>query len=219
VTLPFTSEQFFGVFADYNRAVWPMPVVLVLLAAATLVLVWRRPRFSDLLVAGFLSFLWLWMALAYHIAFFARINPAAFLFAALFVIEAVLLARAGRQGELSFRPVRDGRSLLAAVFVGYALVGYPLLCALMGQHYPATPTFGLPCPTTIFTFGVLLTARPCPLRLLVIPAAWALLGSSAAWQLGVGADYALLVAGIVGTAVAARRPRRWERAPRQDSRA
>jgi Family of unknown function (DUF6064) len=217
VALPFTSEEFFGVFADYNRAVWPMPVVLVLLAAAALLLVWRDPRFSGLLVAGFLALVWLWMALAYHLAFFARVNPAAYLFAALFGAEAVLLARAGLHGELSFRAGRDRRSLLAAVFVAYALVGYPLLGAIVGQRFPATPTFGLPCPTTIFTFGLLLVARPCPLRLLVIPAAWSLLGSSAAWQLGVGADYALLVVGVVGTTVAARRS--WERVAPQDSNA
>jgi Family of unknown function (DUF6064) len=196
-----------------------MPVVLVLLAAAALVLVWCRPRFSDRLVAGILSFLWLWMALAYHVAFFARVNPAAFLFAALFATEALLLARAGLHGALSFRLVRDRRSLFAVAFVTYALAGYPLLCALLGQRYPATPTFGLPCPTTIYTFGLLLAARPCPLRLLVIPAVWSLLGSSAAWQLGVAADYGLLVAGVVGTAAAAQWPLPGERVPRPDSRA
>jgi hypothetical protein len=217
--LPFTREQFFGVFADYNRAVWPMPVVLVFLAAVALVLVLRHPRFSDLAIAGILSFLWLWMALAYHVAFFARVNPAAHLFAGIFAVEAVLLARAGLHGELSFRPVRDRRSLLAVAFVTYALVGYPLLCALLGQRYPATPTFGLPCPTTIYTLGLLLAARPCPLRLLVIPAFWSLFGTSAAWQLGVTADYGLLVAGVMATVVAARPPLRWARAPQQDSRA
>ena len=31
--LPFTREQFFQVFVEYNTAVWPMQVALVLAAA------------------------------------------------------------------------------------------------------------------------------------------------------------------------------------------
>jgi hypothetical protein len=207
MSLPFTAQQFFDVFAQYNRAVWPMPVVLVLLAVAALALAWRHGRLSDRLVTGILALLWLWMALGYHLAFFARINPAALLFGALFATQSALFARAGLvRRELSIRPARDGRTLLAASFVAYALVGYPLVGALAGQRYPAVPTFGLPCPTTIFTFGVLVAARPCPRHLLVIPAAWSLAGFSAAWQLGVASDYGLVVAGVIGTAVAARRP-------------
>lgn len=227
MSLPFTTEQFFDTFARYNRAVWPTQVGLALLAVVSVALVLRRSRFSDRLVAGILSFLWVWMALAYHLAFFTRINSAAFLFAALFATQACLFARAGLVGrELSLRLALDHRSMLAAAFIAYALVGYPLLGALLGQRYPATPTFGLPCPTTIFTFGLLLAARPCPRHLLVIPAAWSLLGFSAAWQLEVEADYGLVVAGMVGTAVAAQagtsqvvdEPRSAERALREGGR-
>jgi hypothetical protein len=207
MSLPFTAEQFTDVFAQYNRGVWPMPVVLLLLAVAALALAWRQDRISDQVVTGVLAFLWLWMALGYHVAFFARINPAAPLFAALFAAEGALLARAGVfRRQLSFRPAADRRTLLSALFVAYALVGYPFAGALAGGRYPAVPTFGLPCPTTIFTFGLLLVARPCPRHLLVIPSAWSLLGFSAAWQLGIIQDYGLVVAGVVGTAVAARQP-------------
>ena len=202
MTLPFTAAQFFDVFAEYNRAVWPMQVVLLLLAVAALVTALRPDQRSGRVGAGILSILWLWMAIAYHLAFFARINPVAVLFAALFAIQAALLARAALTGKLSFRLTRDRRSLLAGSLVAYALVAYPALNLLVGHRYPATPTFGLPCPTTIFTLGLLLTARPCPLGLLLIPAAWSLLGFSAAWQLGVVADYGLLVAGLVTIAVA-----------------
>jgi len=211
VTLPFTAEQFFEVFARYNRAVWPMQVVLVLLAVAALALAVRPNRLSDRLVAGILSILWLWMGLAYHLAFFARINPAAVFFSALFAAQAILLASAGLGGELSFRLALDRRSLVAGALIAYALAAYPALNVLLGHRYPATPTFGLPCPTTIFTIGLLLAARPCPRHLLLIPAAWSLLGFSAARQLGVVADYGLVVAGVVGIAVAVRRPQAWAR--------
>jgi Family of unknown function (DUF6064) len=82
------------------------------------------------------------------------------------------------------------------VVVGAAL--RPRLASLLGQQFPATPTFGLPCPTTIFTLGVLLwLQRPAPVSLLVIPLAWSVIGTAAALQLGVGEDFGLVVAGVL----------------------
>jgi uncharacterized protein DUF6064 len=198
VTLPFTTEAFFGVFARYNVEVWPMPVVLTLLGAATVGLILRSSRFSDRLTAGVLSFLWLWMGLAYHLAFFSAINPAAFVFSALFVLEGLLLARSGLlRGALRFRLAVRWRSWLALSLITYGLFVYPLLGRILGHRYPAAPTFGLPCPTTLFTLGVLLTVRRCPLHLMLIPLAWCLVGSVAAWRLGVPEDYGLTVAGLL----------------------
>jgi hypothetical protein len=91
----------------------------------------------------------------------------------------------------------------------YALVAYPLLGVLLGHHYPATPTFGAPCPTTIFTFGVLLWCqRRVPAWLLIIPGLWALIGLSAAISLGVPEDVGLFVAGAVAIPMLVRRGRR-----------
>jgi hypothetical protein len=58
------------------------------------------------------------------------------------------------------------------------------------------PTFGVPCPTTIFTVGLLMLATPRLWRLSIIPVIWSVIGGSAAFLLGVSADYALPVAGI-----------------------
>lgn len=63
---------------------------------------------------------------------------------------------------------------------------------------PAMPTFGLPCPTTIYTLGLLLWAeRPMPRWLLTVPLAWSVLGASAARQLGVWEDLGLVAAGVL----------------------
>ena len=60
------------------------------------------------------------------------------------------------------------------------------------------PTFGLPCPTLIFTFGLLTwCVRPVPRSVLWIPAAWALLGSTAAIGFGARQDFGLLPAAII----------------------
>jgi len=61
--------------------------------------------------------------------------------------------------------------------------------------------FGVaPCPTTIFTFGILLWAiESVPAFLLVIPLIWSVVGMSAAVNLRVPQDYGLVVAGVFGT--------------------
>jgi hypothetical protein len=77
---------------------------------------------------------------------------------------------------------------------------YPVLGHFLGHTYPRSPTFGLPCPTTIFTFGLLLwTGRGFPKYLLAIPAIWSMIGFFAALQLGVLEDVMLLMTGLVAT--------------------
>jgi hypothetical protein len=85
----------------------------------------------------------------------------------------------------------------------YAMIIYPILGTLLGHGYPRSPSFGVaPCPTTIFTFGLLLlTSARVPKSLLVIPFLWSLLGFTAAFLLGVPEDIGLLVAGFLGVAL------------------
>lgn len=208
MSLPFSAEQFLGVFARYNQAVWPAQVVIVALAVLVVFLAAKPVRGSDRIVAGVLALFWAWMGVAYHWLFFAAINPAAWLFGALCVAQAALLLDAGvLWPRLAFRPRADAAGIAGGVLLAYALAGYPLLGYLFGQRYPAAPTFGLPCPTTIFTFGLLLWAdRKMPSWLLAIPVAWSVLGASAALSLGIAEDWGLPAAAVV--TVAARLLRR-----------
>jgi hypothetical protein len=92
--------------------------------------------------------------------------------------------------------------------VFYALIGYPALGWAFGHRYPAAPTFGVPCPTTIFTLGLLLWGlERLPWRVVVVPLLWAGVGTSAAATLGITEDFGLPLAGIVtvGFVVEARR--------------
>ena len=209
--LPFTTEQFLGVFRLYNLVVWPAQLLLYALALAAVALALRGGAHGGRIAAGVLAFLWLWSGVAYHLEFFAAISPAAYLFAALFVVEGVLLIRLGVVGHrrLTFAPRRDAHGVAGALLLLYALAGYPLLGYLLGHRWPATPTFGVPCPTTIFTLGLLLwAARPVPRALLAIPLLWAIVGSVAALRLGMTEDYGLTVAAVVVAllALAGQRP-------------
>lgn len=196
--LPFTTNQFLDVFAHYNAAVWPVQLILAVLACATAVIAFSRLQRWPVVALAVLSAFWLWMASAYHIAFFALISRAAWVFAAFFLVEAGLLAWSAV--SIRNRRVTPSRSQItvAAVSLAYALIGYPLIGYLAGQHYPATPTFGVPCPTTIFTFAILcLLANSSPPILLGIPILWTIVATFAAVRLGVPQDFGLIVAAVV----------------------
>ena len=58
MAIPFTVEQFYGVFRDYNTAVWPAQWFLVALGMAALAAVlWPRP-WSGVAVSAVLGVLW-----------------------------------------------------------------------------------------------------------------------------------------------------------------
>lgn len=198
---PFSIEQFFDVFRRYNESVWPAQVVLCAMAIVAIVLAIKGTSRSSQGAGVILAMLWLWMAVAYHLLFFASINPAAVVFGAVFAVEAAIIAVAGvRQRQLLFRARMDVFGIIGLALVAFALIVYPMIGYAAGHRYPGVPTFGLPCPTTIFTFGMLLWLEPpIPRRVIVIPALWSVLGFSAALSLGVVEDYSLVVAGFVGT--------------------
>jgi uncharacterized protein DUF6064 len=150
----------------------------------------------DRWVSALLAAHWAWSAVAYHVAFFTRINPAAWIFAALFLVQAVLLFRVGVvQRRLSFAPRASAWAPLAWGLIVYSLA-YPAINALDHRSLLRIPTFGLPCPTTIFTVGVLMLATPRCWSLSVVPVIWSAIGGSAAFLLSVRADLALPIAGI-----------------------
>ncbi len=197
--LPFTCEQFLGVFAAYNNAVWPAQFVAYLVGLAMLVALRRPSLQSDRVIGAGLGLMWLWTGVAYHAGFFARINPAAIAFAALFIVQGLLFLHAALlRRDLCFVAGRGPRTWVGWALIAYAALLYPLLGAA-AHGYPAMPTFGItPCPVTLFTFGTLLVAQgPVPRRLLVIPWFWALIGGSAAFLLSVPQDWPLLLSAVL----------------------
>jgi hypothetical protein len=194
--LPFTREQFFDLFVAYNQTLWPVVVALWTASALIAALRLSRRHRHDRLVSALLAGHWVWSAVAYHVAFFTRINSAAWLFAALFLVQAVLFFRVGVvQRRLSFAPWGNAWAPLAWGLIVYSLA-YPAINAIDHRSLARIPTFGLPCPTTIFTAGVLMLATPRCWSLSVVPMIWSAIGGSAAFLLGVRADVALPIAGI-----------------------
>jgi hypothetical protein len=213
--LPFTVEQFFGVFRLYNTSVWPAQVVLVLLAVLAVGMVAMRRPWSSAAASSILALLWVWIGVAYHLYFFAVINPVAYGFAALSVIGGLIFAWHGAvRRRLEFAFSRSLRAAVGIALLVFALLVYPIWATFAGHPYPELPTFGLPCPTTIFTIGLLALASGPSLRaVLVVPVLWSLVGSQAAFFLDVQPDLGLLVAGIAAVVLIIRVPRARPRGP------
>lgn len=198
--LPFTQTQFLEVFAAYNEAVWPLQIVLNAVAIAMLIVAIRAPEKAGRLVCiglpcsgrGSRSAITCPSSgRSIQRLFFAGISLAAagtFLWLGVFRSSLQFHCPHGRPED--HRPCRN---LVRAV-------GYPIIGKATGHSYPATPTFGLPCPTTIFTFCILLMgARPLPRWVLAAPMAWAAIGVAAAFSLGVSQDFALVVMLMLGS--------------------
>jgi hypothetical protein len=130
--------------------------LLWLLTAYALVVLTRARPVRPWFIPGLLAIHWAWAGLAYHAAFFSRINPAAWVFSGLFLLEAGLQFWHGvvhRPLLLSRGPFF--RHLLSRGLIAYALL-YPAIARAEGHAFPRLPTFGVPCPTTILTIGFLL---------------------------------------------------------------
>jgi len=205
VSLPFTHDAFLNVFAAYNASLWPVVAGLwVLTAAAAVRWLWKGCIDSRRLFA-LLALHWAWSGLVYHALFFRPINPAATVFAAAFVVQAAVfggLARTARRSASVVATVR-GRVGVGLVLYGIA---YPFVVLASGLRYPAMPVFAVPCPTTLVTAGWLLNMPSAPRLSLIIPLSWAVVGSTAAFTLGVAADLALVAAGAM-LAIAMLKPR------------
>ena len=197
--LPFTTAEFFDVFRQYNEEVWPMQFVLFGLGIAAIVLLALRKPGNERAINVILTFLWGWMGLFYHLMFFLEINRAALYFAIAFFAAAMVFLLNGVYGtRLRFEIPRDARATAGTLLIGYGLGIYPVLSLWLGS-YPEVPTFGVPCPTTIFTIGLLcFLRRPFPWYVLAVPILWSAIGSLAVIQFGLLQDLGLPAAGIVG---------------------
>lgn len=196
--MPFTREQFFDLFLVYNAQAAPVIAGLWLVSLVA-VLQHFRGQLRPGAAAGLLALHWAWSGAVYHAVYFTRINPAAWLFAAMFLVQSVALlwfAAVNRRVAPAAREQGVLRASVADLFL-VASLAYPALVLLTGHSASRAPLFAVPCPTTLLTAGLLLALGPrAPRWLAVIPIIWAGIGGSAALLLGVRPDLLLIAAGI-----------------------
>jgi hypothetical protein len=198
--LPFSRDDFFLIFTTYNNDIWPIQLVALVLGAAVMTLALSPLRRFSRVAWLATAAMWLWTGIAYHMLYFATINPIAYAFGALFVVHGFLLLRSGVFNDAL--PFADKCGYPQGIGIGlmiFAAIVYPALGLMLGHAFPGAPSFGVtPCPLTIFTLGVMMMTRePARTVLLLVPVTWSVIGSTAAIFLGVYEDLALIVSAVV----------------------
>ena len=193
MNLPFSHDAFLDVFGSYNSRLWPFVILFWLLTAG---LVWtglQRGRLNGRGMFALLAAHWAWSGIAYHWFHFRAINPAAGLFAWLFVLQAGFFAWLTVNRREHAAATSGLRGVIGVTLVLYGLA-YPIIGLGLGLEYPRLPFFAVPCPTTLVTAGLLVATTGAPRFVSILPMLWAIVGSSAAFVLGMHADLALVVA-------------------------
>jgi hypothetical protein len=193
--IPFSEDDFLNVFAAYNSALWPAVLVLWI-ATSGIVLRWWIYDRGDRSIHALLAVHWAWSGIVYHWIFFRSINAGAVLFGSLFVVQALIFAWLAYRKRGHYNAGWSFRGFLSGCLLVYAFL-YPVLGLLSGLEYPRLPLYAVPCPTTLFTAGMLLASSGLPRKAYILPAIWSAIGGSAALLLGIHADFVLLVAGAL----------------------
>ena len=171
-----------------------------MLAVGILGLYKFRVKWSNKAVYGLLAIIWLINGLWYHIFTFSSINPVARVFGTLFIIQTLLFMHKGivSAADIEAKACPDV-SITGWCFIAFGMFIYSILGFLIGHRYPAATVFGVaPCPTVIFTLGMLLIQRNRASRYLyIIPLLWVVTGSMAAFKLGMIEDLGLMVSGVI----------------------
>jgi hypothetical protein len=209
MNMTLTLEILLETFEKYNLAIWPMQVVAYVLGIVALFFAIKRTEYSARIVTGILSFLWLWTAIGFFLLYFGPVYTPAYGFGVLFIIQGVAFFSSVLKPRLSFGFKGDVYSIVGLLFIAYAMIGYPVVGYFLGHSYPQAPPFGLtPCPTTAFTFGLLLlTDKKVSKLLLIIPLLWAI-GGVMPVSVGIYEDIGLIIAGVLGTAMILYRDRK-----------
>jgi hypothetical protein len=208
MNLSLDLDQTMSVFGAYNSAIWPMQVFAYLAGLVALYSATKQTRFSNNIASGILSFFWMWTGVVFCIFFWAPAYPAAYAFGVLFVAQSLVFLLNAIKPTLSFKSQRNQFALIGGLFIAYAMVGYPLAGYVLGRAYPRWLPFGLvPCPTAVFTLGLLmLTEKYVPRYVLVIPAIWSICAIVPVVS-GIYEDAGLILAGLVCIPLLLRRNR------------
>jgi hypothetical protein len=216
--LPFTADILFSSVAQYNRALWPLPPVALLLGLGVVLLTLRPVRNGNRLIGALLAASWLWIGIGWHMLHFARLDFAAPLYGALFVVQGVLLLWPVIRGRPAFR-YRGGPIGWVGIALAMLALAWPLVDRLAGLGWQSERVVGLaPTPTTVLTLALLLlVAGRTPWRLAIIPLLWTLIAGATAWILWIPQDLVLPAVGVCAAGLLLRKNRRYaarSRAPR-----
>ena len=196
----FTLEDFFAVLKHYNLSIWPIQIFAYILGIVALFFYIKKTKYSEKIIMGILSFFWFWNGIIFCPIYWGPSYEYAYAFGALCIIQGLLFMWLSVKSDLDAGVRTNLQFVTGVFFIIYALAGYNILGLILNRVYPVFFPFGLiPCPTTIFTFGMFLVMKKkFPNYILIIPSIVAVVGILAVYK-GIFEDIVLILSGITGT--------------------
>jgi len=204
--LSFSIEEFLLVLESYNLAIWPFQIFAYVLVILALYFSFKPTKYSQKIVLGILSFLWLFTGIVFCFFYWAPSHIFGYIFGTFCVLQGSLFLYSISRSDITIGPTNKTDTIIGILFILYAIIGYQIFGYYLGHIYPKFFAVGLvPCPTTIFTIGIfLIILKKIPIKYLVIPLVISLGGFLAAYN-GIYEDIGLIIVGIIGTILIVRR--------------
>jgi len=195
-----TLERFLKYASAYNQELFPAQYLMLGLGLIAILLVFFRTKHSSRYISAILAFFYGWIGLQFYMVYFKEFMPIPFVFGVLFILQALIFIFEGTiRNRISFKFKTDLYGLTGALLIFYAIFGYQALEYLLERGYPEILSFGMfPCPTVIFSLGILLwTGIKFPPYILIFPLIHALSGFIPAFMIGIIEDIGLIISGLV----------------------
>lgn len=195
-----TIEDFMLVLESYNLAIWPLQILSYILVIVALFFTFKSTKYSQIIVVGILSLFWLFNGIVFSLLYWAPSHFFGYVFGICCILQGLIFLYGIKKSDivLSFPGITN--ISIGIIFLVYAIIGYQVFGYYLGHIYPKFFAVGLvPCPTTIFTFGIfLIISKRIPIKYYVIPFIIAIGGILAA-NIGIYEDIGLIIAGLLGT--------------------
>jgi hypothetical protein len=203
-----TLERFLNYASRYNQDLYPAQYLMLGLGLIAILMVFFRTERSSRFISAILAFFYGWIGLQFYMVYFKEFMPIPFVFAILFIVQALIFILEGTvRNRISFRFKADLYGLTGALLIFYSIFGYQALEYIIGRGYPEILAFGMfPCPTVIFSLGILLwTEKKFPPYILIFPIINALSGFIPAFMIGIIEDIGLIISGLIVLTLLSRR--------------
>ena len=196
----FTIEDFMLVLESYNLAIWPLQIFAYILVIVALFFTFKSTKYSQKIVLGILSLLWLFNGIVFSLLYWAPSHFFGYVFGICCILQGLIFLYGLKKSDITISFPGISYTSIGIIFVVYAIIGYQVFGYYIGHIYPKFFPVGLvPCPTTIFTFGVfLIISKRIPIKYYVIPLIIAI-GGFLAVNIGIYEDIGLIIAGLLGT--------------------
>jgi hypothetical protein len=210
--LSFSLEEFLVVLENYNVAIWPLQIIAYALILLVLFISLKPTKYSAKIVSLILSFFWLFTGIVFCFIYWAPTHIFGYIFGICCTAQGILFLYSLIRSDITISLPNKTNMFIGILFILYAMIGYQILGYYLGHIYPKFFAVGLvPCPTTIFTFGlfVILNTK-IPIKYVAIPFVISLGGFLAAYN-GIYEDIGLIILGIWGMILIIKRNSQIER--------